>query len=39
MNSRVGRITAVAGLAALTVFAAACTKAQNNGSGGSSTNN
>lgn len=39
MNSRVGRITAVAGLAALTVFAAACTKAQNTGSTGSSTNN
>lgn len=38
MNSRVGRITAVAGLAALTVFAAACTKAQSNGAG-SSTNN
>ncbi|HEY4453761.1 MAG TPA: ABC transporter substrate-binding protein [Pseudonocardiaceae bacterium] len=38
MNSRVGRITAVAGLAALTVFAAACTKAQNTGSGGSTNN-
>ncbi|HEX4224915.1 MAG TPA: ABC transporter substrate-binding protein [Pseudonocardiaceae bacterium] len=39
MNSRVGRITAVAGLAALTVFAAACTKTQSNGAGGSSSNN
>ena len=38
MNSRVGRITAVAGLAALTVFAAACTKAQNSGSGGGTNN-
>jgi ribose transport system substrate-binding protein len=39
MNSRAGRITAVAGLAALTVFAAACTKAQSDGSSGGSTNN
>ena len=40
MNSRVGRITAVAGVAALTLLgAAACTKAQSTGSGGTSTNN
>jgi ribose transport system substrate-binding protein len=39
MNSRVGRITAVAGLAALTMFAAACTKAQSDGGSGSGTNN
>ncbi len=38
MNSRVGRITAIAGVAALTLLAAACTKAQSGGSGGSTNN-